>query len=152
MVGNGRYGAVGRYMMCLKTLDLLLPIYALASATVLVALLSVRHHLPIFIVKLIIAKLIFDLLLHAYSIILYQQWLGIPLSRKLWLQSFGATLTEPFVFQIMRQMGAVFGWLAFLSGRINWLPQRPAAIEEVPVAPLKIPSSPVGRRMAEFFR
>jgi cellulose synthase/poly-beta-1,6-N-acetylglucosamine synthase-like glycosyltransferase len=151
MVGNGRYGAIGRYMLCLKTLDLLLPIYALASATVLVALFSVRHHLPLFIVKLIIAKLIFDLLLHAYSIILYQRWLGIPLSRKLWLQSFGATLTEPFVFQIMRQLGAVFGWLAFLSGRINWLPQRPAAVEDVPVA-LKIPTSPVSRRQAEFFR
>lgn len=124
MVGNGRYGAVGRYMLCLKTLDLLLPIYALAAAVVLVAILSVRHSLDIFIVKLIVVKLIFDLSLHAYSIVLYQRWLGIPFSRKLWLQSFGATLTEPFVFQIMRQLGAVFGWIAFLRRRIDWMPQR----------------------------
>ena len=125
MVGNGRYGAMGRYMMCLKTLDLLLPIYALAAAVVLVCILSIRHSLDIFIVKLIIAKLIFDLTLHAYSIILYQRWLGIPLSRKLWLQSLGATLSEPFVFQIMRQLGAVFGWVAFLRRKIDWMPQRP---------------------------
>jgi cellulose synthase/poly-beta-1,6-N-acetylglucosamine synthase-like glycosyltransferase len=124
MVGNGRYGAVGRYMLCLKTLDLLLPIYALAAAVVLIIILSVRHFLDIFIVKLIILKLIYDLTLHAYSIVLYQRWLGIPFSRKLWLQSFGATLTEPFVFQIMRQLGAVFGWIAFLRRKIDWMPQR----------------------------
>ncbi len=117
MVGNGRYGAVGRYMLCLKTLDLLLPIYALAAAVVLIAILSIRHFLDPFIIKVIILKLLFDLALHAYSIVLYQRWLGIPLSRKLWVQSFGATVTEPFVFQIMRQLGAVLGWLAFLRGK-----------------------------------
>ncbi len=131
MVGNERYGTVGRYMMCIKTLDLLLPIYALAAAVVLVAILSIRHYLDIFIVKVIVFKLLFDLLLHAYSIVIYQRWLGIPLSRKLWIQSLGATLTEPFVFQIMRQLGAVFGWLAFLRGQINWMPQRPAVPEPV---------------------
>ena len=131
MVGNARYGAIGRYMLCLKTLDLLLPIYTLAAAVVLIVLLSVRHSLDIFIVKIIIAKLIFDLILHAYSIVLYQRWLGIPLSRKLWLQSLGATLSEPFVFQIIRQLGAVFGWLAFLRRKIDWMPQRQMA---VPVA------------------
>jgi hypothetical protein len=118
-------------MLCLKTLDLLLPIYALAAAVVLIAILTIRHYLDAFIVKIIILKLIYDLLLHAYSIVLFQRWLGIPLSRKLWIQSLGATLTEPFVFQIMRQLGAVFGWLAFLRGQINWMPQRPAVPEPV---------------------
>lgn len=132
MVGNSQYGAVGRYMLCLKTLDLLLPIYALAAGVVLLAILAVRHSIDGFILKLILAKLLFDLILHAYSIVLYQRWLGIPLSRKLWLQSLGATLTEPFVFQIMRQMGAVFGWLAFLRGRIDWMPQR--RMEAAPAA------------------
>ncbi len=127
MVGNGRYGAMGRYMMCIKTLDLLLPIYALASAVILVVLLAVRHFLPIFIIKVIVVKLLFDLALHAYSIVLYQRWLGIPLSKKMWVKSIGATLTEPFVFQLMRQLGAVFGWLAFLRRKMDWQPQRPAA-------------------------
>jgi cellulose synthase/poly-beta-1,6-N-acetylglucosamine synthase-like glycosyltransferase len=125
MVGNGRYGTVGRYMMCVKTLDLLLPVYALAAVVVLIVILAVRHGLAPLIIKLIIAKLVFDLVMHAYAIVLYQRWLGIPLSRKLWLQSFGATLSEPFVFQILRQLGAVFGWLAFLRRRIDWHPQRP---------------------------
>lgn len=100
----------------------------------MIVLLSVHHFLSIFIVKLIIAKLLFDLVLHAYSIMLYQRWLGIPLSRKLWIQSLGATLTEPFAFQLMRQLGAVFGWLAFLRRNIDWMPQRrgivPAVITE----------------------
>lgn len=132
MVANGRYGAVGRYMLCLKTIDLLLPVYALAAAVVLIEILILKHSLDSFIVKLIIAKLFFDLILHAYSVILYQRWLGIPLSRKLWIQSLGATLTEPFVFQIMRQLGAVMGWLAFLRGQINWMPQRQAGIAPAP--------------------
>jgi len=126
MVGNARYGAVGKYMLCIKTLDLLLPIYALAAAVILVVLLCVHHGLQLFIVKLIVAKLIFDLSLHCYSIVLYQRWLGIPLSRKMWLQSLGATISEPFVFQIMRQLGAVFGWIAFLRRKIDWQPQRPS--------------------------
>jgi cellulose synthase/poly-beta-1,6-N-acetylglucosamine synthase-like glycosyltransferase len=129
MVANAKYGRVGRYMLCLKTLDLLLPIYALAAAVVLIMLLVVHHGLAPIVVKLIIAKLIFDLILHAYSMVLYQRWLGIPPSR-MWLRSLGATLSEPFVFQIMRQMGAVFGWLAFLRGEINWMPQRAAQIPE----------------------
>ena len=130
MVGNGRYGAVGRYMLCLKTLDLLLPIYALAAAVILIILLCVRQSLNIFIVKLIIAKLVFDLTLHAYSIVLYQKWLGMPFSRKFCLQSIAATLSEPFVFQIMRQLGAVFGWLAFLRRKIDWMPQRQVGVSE----------------------
>jgi cellulose synthase/poly-beta-1,6-N-acetylglucosamine synthase-like glycosyltransferase len=134
MVGNDRYGAVGRYMLCLKTLDLLLPIYALAALIVLIMILIIRHLLDTFIVKLIVAKLIFDLILHAYSIVLYQRWLGVPFSWRLWLQSFGATLTEPFAFQIMRQLGAVFGWIAFLRRRIDWMPQRGATVSSSPVA------------------
>jgi cellulose synthase/poly-beta-1,6-N-acetylglucosamine synthase-like glycosyltransferase len=126
MVGNGSYGAVGRYMMCIKTLDLFLPIYATASAVILIVILSIRHFLPFFIIKVIVAKLVFDLILHAYSIILYQRWLGIPLSPKLWIQSVGATLSEPFVFQVLRHLGAVFGWIAFLRRKIDWQPQRPA--------------------------
>lgn len=128
MVSNARYGNMGRYMMCIKTLDLLLPVYGLAAIVVLIAILAIRHGLDVFIVKLIVAKLIFDLTLHAYSIVLYQRWLGIPLSRKLWLQSLGATLSEPFVFQVMRQMGAALGWLAFLRRRIDWMPQRRAHV------------------------
>ena len=124
MVGNPRYGPVGRYMLCLKTLDLLLPVYALAAAVVLVMLLIVRHHLAPIVIKLIIAKLIFDLVLHAYSLVIYRRWLHLPSGQRLWLKSLGATLTEPFAFQILRQLGAVFGWLAFLRGRVDWMEQR----------------------------
>jgi cellulose synthase/poly-beta-1,6-N-acetylglucosamine synthase-like glycosyltransferase len=151
MVGNPRYGTVGKYMLCLKTLDLLLPIYALAAVVVLVVLLSIRHYLDFFIVKLIIAKLIFDLVLHAYSVVLYQRWLGKPISTRFCLQSVGATLTEPFVFQIMRQLGAVLGWLAFLRRKIDWMPQRPTS-EVVPVLELAqiLVTKPTDREQARY--
>jgi hypothetical protein len=49
-------------------------------------------------------------------------------------------LSEPFVFQIMRQLGAVFGWLAFLRRKIDWMPQRPVTLIQVPIpAPTKTP-------------
>ena len=134
MVANPRYGAVGKYMLCLKTLDLLLPIYALASLIVLLTILAIRHFIASFIVILIAGKLLFDLGMHAYSLSLYQRWLGI--SERLWLKSLGATLTEPFAFQILRQLGAAFGWFAFLRRKIDWMPQRPIgeAVEVEPVA------------------
>ena len=50
----------------------------------------------------------------------------------MWLQSLGATISEPFVFQIMRQLGAVFGWLAFLRRKIDWMPQRPPGTVPAP--------------------
>jgi cellulose synthase/poly-beta-1,6-N-acetylglucosamine synthase-like glycosyltransferase len=129
MVANERYGAVGRYMLSLKTLDLLLPIYAFASTVVLISIVSVRHYLNVFILRIIVLKLVYDLILNAYSIVLYRRWLGVSPSRKLWVQSLAATLTEPFVFQIIRQLGAVLGWLAFLRGKVNWMPQRPTVFE-----------------------
>jgi hypothetical protein len=43
----------------------------------------------------------------------------------------GATLSEPFVFQIMRQPSAVLGWLAFLRRKIDWLPQRRVSVSVV---------------------
>ena len=58
----------------------------------------------------------------------------VTFSLKLWVQSLGATLSEPFVFQIMRQLGAVLGWLAFLRRKIDWQPQR-IVIEAVPEGP-----------------
>ncbi len=127
MVGNPKYGNMGKYMMILKTLDLLLPIYALASAAVLVGFLIHGRSFNFFILGIVGMKLLYDLTLHAWSILIYQRWLGIPMGRSLWLWSIFATLSEPFVFQIMRQLGAVLGWIAFLRGNMNWHPQRPTS-------------------------
>ena len=144
MVGNPRYGNLGKYMMILKTLDLLLPIYALASASVLVGFLLHGHSFNFFILGIVLVKLIYDVSLHAWSIMIYQRWLGTKTgaSRWMWVWSIVASCTEPFVFQIMRQMGAVLGWVAFLRGRINWQPQRPLMPISIPTAdPEQVPSS-----------
>jgi cellulose synthase/poly-beta-1,6-N-acetylglucosamine synthase-like glycosyltransferase len=122
MVGDGRYGSVGRYMLPLKVVDALLPIYALLTAALLVGFVIVGKSWDRWVVGVIVGKIVFDLVCHALSVFLYQRWQGIP--GRLWLGSVAATLSEPFGFQLLRHLGAVLGWIAFLRGRVDWTPQR----------------------------
>lgn len=124
MVGDSRYRQIGRMMLPIKVIDSLLPIYALTAAFFLVYFLGIGKPISPFIWGVIVVKALYDLIFHCWAIILYQKWQGIPLSRKLWAKSLLATLTEPIAFQILRHLGAVLGWIAFLRGKIQWEPQR----------------------------
>ena len=125
MVANSRYGRIGRFMLPIKTIDTLLPVYALFAAVVLVAFITLGRRVDKFIIAVLIAKALFDLTFHCWAIVLYQRWQNIPLTRMLWAKSLLATLTEPFVFQILRHLGAMLGWIYFLRGKMQWQPQRP---------------------------
>ncbi len=133
MVGNPKYGNMGRYMMIIKTLDMLLPVYALASAVVLITFLVNHRYFNTFVLGVVGFKLLYDVTMHVWAVRIYQRWLGLPFTNRLWLWSIVATLTEPFVFQLLRQLGAVLGWVAYLRGKINWHPQRPVVFQPIPV-------------------
>ena len=51
---------------------------------------------------------------------LYSRWLGEPLTARRLVLAALAALAEPFSFQLLRHTGAAWGWLAFLSGRVQW--------------------------------
>ena len=124
MVANPRYGRIGRFMLPIKTIDTLLPVYALFAVLVLAGFVTFGRRVDKFIIGLLIAKALFDLTFHCWAVVLYQRWQKIPLTRMLWAQSFLATLTEPLVFQVLRHLGAVLGWIYFLRGKMQWQPQR----------------------------
>ena len=130
MVGDPRYGTVGRWMLPIKAVDCLLPVYALCAALLLVVLLCLHRGLPPVILAVLGAKLLFDLAFHFWAMRLYHRWQGIPLTAAQWGRSLLATLTEPLGFQLLRHAGAVLGWVAFLRGRIDWAPQRAAGLAE----------------------
>ena len=124
MVANPRYGRIGRFMLPIKTIDTLLPVYALFAVLVLAGFVIFGRRVDKFIIGLLIAKALFDLTFHCWAVVLYQRWQKIPLTRMLWAQSFLATLTEPLAFQVLRHLGAVLGWIYFLRGKMQWQPQR----------------------------
>lgn len=127
LVGDRRYGRLGTFHLYVKTLDTLLPIYGLCSTAALVFLLVRGKGLPQAVLVLLIAKFLFDFGCHLYSLFLHQEWKVARVSPGLFLRAALATLSEPFFFQILRQVGALLGWVAFLSGRIEWAPQRESA-------------------------
>lgn len=65
-----------------------------------------------------------DFVYHLWAVSLYHRWLGARVSAGTWTLAVLATLAEPFSFQLMRHAGAVLGWIAFLSGRLDWTQQR----------------------------
>jgi cellulose synthase/poly-beta-1,6-N-acetylglucosamine synthase-like glycosyltransferase len=128
MVGASKFRRLGVYHLRVKTIDTLLPVYGLAAVLAFVGLVCTGHRVGGFVLVAIIGKLLFDLSCHFYSMWLYQRWLGEPITARFSAKALLATLTEPLFFQLLRQLGAVLGWVAFLRGQIRWEPQRAAAV------------------------
>ena len=135
MVGNPRYGRLGTFHLLVKTVDLFLPVYGLVSLLSLPLLFVFNKPVPTPLLVLAGAKFAFDLCCHASSLLMYQRWLSLPVTPMLVARALLATLSEPLGFQILRQSGAVAGWIAFLRGRIEWAPQRAAQQSGVPAVP-----------------
>jgi cellulose synthase/poly-beta-1,6-N-acetylglucosamine synthase-like glycosyltransferase len=119
MVGNRRYGHLGTAMLPVKTLDRLQPIYGLVAFAILIYVL-VRGQfgivLPILLVML--AKILIDLTFHLWSLRRYADWTGQPYQA--FVPAVLAALVEPFSFQLLRHLGAAWGWVTFLAGRQTW--------------------------------
>ncbi|MFA5988332.1 MAG: glycosyltransferase [Sphingomonas sp.] len=128
MIGNARFGALGTKMMPVKTLDTLQPVYGIAAFIILIAVVALgawRIALPILLVML--AKILFDLAYHLWSLKLYARWTGQREGLGLGWALVAAVL-EPFTFQLLRHAGALWGWHSFLTGRESWGRQRRTAI------------------------
>jgi cellulose synthase/poly-beta-1,6-N-acetylglucosamine synthase-like glycosyltransferase len=124
MVGDPRYGRLGTFHLPLKTLDTLLPLYGLFALIALAIFLIAGGTLHPAILIALAAKFAFDLCCQAWGIGLYVRWLDQPFTLRFYAASVCATLTEPLCFQLLRQIGAALGWVAYLRGAIDWAPQR----------------------------
>jgi cellulose synthase/poly-beta-1,6-N-acetylglucosamine synthase-like glycosyltransferase len=120
MVGNLQYHRLGTWMLPVKAADTLQPIYGLfAFALLLFYIVTGKAEVLIPVGGFIIGKIIIDLAFHAWSIRLYRNWTGGH--TKL---GFGfallAAIVEPFSFQLLRHLGASWGWLRFITGKRGW--------------------------------
>ncbi len=126
LIGARRLGHLGRVHLRLKTVDLLLPVYGLLALAVLLGFLIGGRHLDALILCLLALKFLFDATCHSIGVVLYHRWLALPRPPSLWIHTLAASLTEPFGFQLLRQLGALLGWYDHLRGASDWTPQRSA--------------------------
>ncbi len=120
MVGDPRFGRLGLLMLPVKALDALQPIYGLtAFALLLFYLATGRYWMLAPVGGVILAKIAVDYSFHIWSIHLHRRWVD-PDAAARPSRALLASLAEPFSFQVLRHMGALLGWIAFVSGEKRW--------------------------------
>lgn len=131
MVGNAHFGHLGTRMMPVKSLDTLQPIYGMAAFIILIVLVALgKFYIAFPILMVMLAKVVFDLAYHLWSIRLYERWTNQP-ERMGLMRAMLASIAEPFSFQLLRHAGAIWGWWTFLTGNESWGRQKRTAIEAV---------------------
>lgn len=131
MVGDGRlFGNVGRWMLPVKSVDTMQPIFGLtALGILLVSIAQGRLGVLLPVSAWIAAKIAIDLGFHLWSVHLYRRWIG-ERTRTSFGLALLAALVEPFSFQVLRHVGATLGWITFLTRQRQWGTQeRLAAID-----------------------
>ena len=119
MVGDRRYGALGKWMLPVKAFDTLQPLFGLTAFALLAFyLLAGRVQVLWPVAAVIGAKIVIDLIFHIWSIVLYRRWAGGPPMGI--AAAVLASLLEPFSFQLLRHSGAALGWVTFVTGRQTW--------------------------------
>lgn len=124
MHGDARYGSVGRLMLPVKAVDTLQPLFGLTAFALLILFIVRGDSLAPRVLAVIACKLVIDFSYHYWAIRQYHRWLGLAVPRRLWAQATLVSLIEPFSFQLLRHLGAAWGWWQILSGRRDWAPQR----------------------------
>jgi cellulose synthase/poly-beta-1,6-N-acetylglucosamine synthase-like glycosyltransferase len=129
MVGAGKYARLGTWMLPVKAVDTMQPIYGLFAFALLIFYVATgRIGILLPVGGIILGKIILDLAFHLWSIHLYRRWVGGQTRANFGLAIL-ASFAEPFSFQLLRHLGASWGWLFFLTGQRSWGTQRRAAAE-----------------------
>ncbi len=124
MIANPAYGAVGTLMLPYKMFDTLQPLFGLTAFVLLLGFLLGRQPVLIPVLIVIAVKLVIDFAFLLWGVSFYNRWKRQPGSPGQWVLAGAAALAEPFCFQLLRHCGAMLGWFAVLSNRIDWVPQR----------------------------
>jgi hypothetical protein len=107
-------------MLPVKAIDTLQPIYGLtATALLLGFLVTGRFGAAVAAAGLTLAKVGLDVANIALLIAAYRRWTGDRSALSLG-RAVICLLVEPFSFQILRQLGATWGWISIASGAAVW--------------------------------
>jgi cellulose synthase/poly-beta-1,6-N-acetylglucosamine synthase-like glycosyltransferase len=118
MIGNARYGALGTAMLPVKALDTVQPLYGLAAFGLLIYFVATGNLIIAFpVIVAMILKVIIDLAYLLWSLRLYRKWTGHRIGAS---GALLAAIVEPVTFQLLRHLGAAWGWVVFLTGRQVW--------------------------------
>jgi cellulose synthase/poly-beta-1,6-N-acetylglucosamine synthase-like glycosyltransferase len=135
MIGNARYGALGTAMLPVKALDTAQPLYGLAAFALLIVFAVTGTFAIVWPIIIAMAvKVVVDLAYLLWSLRIYHRWTGIRLSP--W-GALAAAVVEPLTFQLLRHIGAAWGWWVFLTGRQVWganvrkLPDNDRSVAEI---------------------
>lgn len=124
MVGNRKFGRLGTWMLPVKAIDTLQPLYGLTAFALLVFYAASGRLATLgWAAVLIGTKIAIDLVFHLWSVHLYRRWVGDDTRASLGWALVAAVL-EPFTFQLLRHSGAALGWFAFLGRQRHWGAQR----------------------------
>ena len=126
LVGNPQLGNLGRWMLPLKSFDMIQPLLGLTAFAALLTFIvrssftSSRIVIPRLVVQVLVTKILIDLCFHYYSIAQYYRWKENRVPVRIWLASTVSTFLEPFSFQLFRHTGALMGWVAVVKRRKRW--------------------------------
>jgi cellulose synthase/poly-beta-1,6-N-acetylglucosamine synthase-like glycosyltransferase len=121
MTFNARYGPLGSWMLPIKALDTMQPVFGLSALLLLIAFAVLgRLNVVVPVLCVIGAKIAIDLFFHVWWVHIYSRWTGQPAARGGWAYALLAALAEPFSFQVLRHLGATWGWCSFMAGRYRW--------------------------------
>jgi cellulose synthase/poly-beta-1,6-N-acetylglucosamine synthase-like glycosyltransferase/cytochrome b561 len=124
MIANPAYGAVGTLMLPYKMFDTLQPLFGITAFVLLLGFLFGRQPVLIPVLIVIAVKLAIDFAFLLWGVSFYNRWKRQRGTVRQWVLAGAAALTEPFCFQLLRHSGAMLGWFAVLSNRVDWVPQR----------------------------
>lgn len=120
IAGQRRFGGLGLMMMPIKAFDTLQPIYGFSAFLLLIAfLIAGKTCIVLTALAVIAAKIAIDLLFNIWMVHVYRRVTGDKRSSR-YGHVIIATVLEPFSFQLLRQAGAAWGWVSFLTNRHRW--------------------------------
>lgn len=127
MVGAAKYRRLGTWMLPVKAIDTMQPIYGLFAFFLLLWYLCTGEwRVLVPVGGVILGKICLDLAFHIWSIRIYRNWVGGH-TRVRFSLAVLAAIAEPFSFQLFRHFGATLGWVSFLTGQRKWGTSRRAA-------------------------
>lgn len=119
MVGNPLYKQTGTQMLVIKSIDTVIPIFALFSFLIFFYSVYNNQNWYLFLM-FVFLKIIFDFVFHCIFLSWHQRLINNKTTKLLLFKAFIVSVFEPFSFQILRQIGAWLGWKKYLTKNKSW--------------------------------